>query len=413
MADVNIECRSRTVARSTPHAVVLGVVGFLTLVDLFAAQVLLPALAMRYGVSAAAAGIAVNATTFGMAAASLIVALKARAFGRRTTIGASLALLAVPTCLLAVAPDLMVFTGLRIVQGIFMATAFTLTMAYVSEQLSPQETAGALAAYVTGIVASNLVGRLIAASAADMLGLNASFFMFGALNLVGALLVAHSFGEMRMPTAEPVAMSGLIGEIREAVSTAPLRAAYAIGFLILFAFIGTFTYVNVVLVSPPVAISQMSLGLIYLVFAPSLLTTPLTGRLVARLGSGPVAAMSLLFASVGLPLLASGVLSITLAGMTMMAVGTFMAQAVATGFVAANAPGNRAVASGIYLASYYLGGLAGAYMLGRVFDGFGWTACLEGIGACLVMAAVLAAGLRGGKATRRSVPLTQDMRNSL
>ncbi len=384
----------RESTHSAPHAAVLGVVGFLTLVDLFATQALLPALAAHYRVSAAAIGFAVNATTIGMALASLVVALSARAFGRRSTISWCLANLALPTGLLAFAPDLAVFTGLRIVQGLFMATAFTLTIAYVPEHLGAHQAAGALAAYVTGIVASNLVGRLVAASAADILGLAASFCIFAGLNLVGAALVARSFGEMRKPAGAPVGMTSLFGEVRAALSVRSLQAAFAIGFLILFAFIGTFTYVNFVLVRPPVAISQMSLGLIYLVFVPSLVTTPLTGRFVKQFGPGVTATGALATASTGLPMLASSSLGSILAGMTLMAVGTFMAQAVATGYVATHAPGNRAVASGLYLASYYLGGLAGAFILGRVFDGLGWTACLEGIGLALAAAAFLAVSLR-------------------
>jgi YNFM family putative membrane transporter len=39
-----------------------------------------------------------------------------------------------------------------------------------------------------------------------------------------------------------------------------LRATFAIGFCILFAFIGIFTYVNFVLVRPPIAIGMMTVG---------------------------------------------------------------------------------------------------------------------------------------------------------
>jgi MFS transporter, YNFM family, putative membrane transport protein len=43
-----------------------------------------------------------------------------------------------------------------------------------------------------------------------------------------------------------------------------LRAAFGIGFCILFAFIGTFTYVNFVLVRPPLSLGPMQLGYVYL-----------------------------------------------------------------------------------------------------------------------------------------------------
>ena len=55
---------------------------------------------------------------------------------------------------------------------------------------------------------------------------------------------------------------------------APLRAGFGIGFCILFAFIGTFTYVNFVLVREPLSLGQMALGSVYFVFLPSIVTTP-------------------------------------------------------------------------------------------------------------------------------------------
>ena len=49
------------------RALVIGSTAFLTLVDLFATQAILPALAAAYGVRPAALGLAVNAATLGMA----------------------------------------------------------------------------------------------------------------------------------------------------------------------------------------------------------------------------------------------------------------------------------------------------------------------------------------------------------
>ena len=66
-----------------------------------------------------------------------------------------------------------------------------------------------------------------------------------------------------------------------------LSACFVIGFLILFTFIGTFTYVNFVLVRAPLMVGAMALGFVYLVFLPSVLTTPLAGRAVARFGTRP------------------------------------------------------------------------------------------------------------------------------
>ncbi len=175
-----------------PHAplngVTIALVAFFTLVDLFATQAILPLLAHRYAAAPAVIGVAVNASTFGMAIGSLLTALFGQSLDRRVGIVASLLILTVPTALLANAPDLATFTALRVLQGLCMSVAFTLTLSHLGEVCSARAQAGAFAAYITGNVASNLVGRLVAASAAGLFGISATFYLFAGLNLLGAIL---------------------------------------------------------------------------------------------------------------------------------------------------------------------------------------------------------------------------------
>jgi predicted MFS family arabinose efflux permease len=367
---------------------VIGLMAFLTVVDLFATQAILPSLARHYQVSPAAMGFAVNASTIGMAVAGLAIAFFSRHIDRRLGIVVALALLAIPTAFLAVAPDLKTFTALRIAQGLCMSSAFALTLSYLGEQCSVADAAGAFAGYITGNVASNLVGRLMSAALVDHLGLAANFYVFAALNLAGAVLVWFYLGRTMTPAAEGAARSPLAiwaAHLRNGA----LRATFAIGFCILFAFIGTFTYVNFVLVRPPLALGMMALGFVYFVFLPSVLTTPLAGRAVQRFGTRPTFWGAIAVAGLGLPLLLASSLAPVLAGMALVAVGTFFAQATATGFVGRAATTDRGSASGIYLACYFFGGLIGTAVLGQLFDRFGWAACVAGIGVALFGAAIL------------------------
>ena len=173
-----------------------------------------------------------------------------------------------------------------------------------------------------------------------------------------------------------------------------LRTAFAIGFLILFSFIGVFTYVNFVLVRAPFSIAMMSLGLVYFVFAPSILTTPLAGRIAQLFGARIAVWFGLSAAMLSLPLLLAHALPLVLAGMALAAIGTFLAQAVATGFVSQAATADKGAASGLYLASYFLGGLAGSAVLGQLFDRFGWEAAVAGVGVALLLACALAINLQ-------------------
>ena len=151
---------------------------------------------------------------------------------------------------------------------------------------------------------------------------------------------------------------------------------------------------NFVLVQSPLSLGRMELGFVYFVFLPSIVTTPFAGHAVRRFGTQPTFWGSLALAGVGLPLLLSPNLPAVLAGLMLIGVGTFFAQAAATGFVGRAATTDRGSASGIYLACYFFGGLVGSAVLGQLFDRLGWAACVAGIAASLAVAALLALRLK-------------------
>jgi predicted MFS family arabinose efflux permease len=97
-----------------------------------------------------------------------------------------------------------------------------------------------------------------------------------------------------------------------------------------------------------------------------------------------------MLAALSLPLLLAPGLLPVLVGLTLFAVGTFAAQAIATGFVGKTASPDPGAASGLYLACYFLGGLAGSAALGAVYVHLGWTGCIAGIAATLALAVLLA-----------------------
>ena len=131
----------------TVRLIIIALIAFLTLVDLFAAQAILPFLTVAYRVTPAAMSFAVNASTIGMAVGSLGVALFSSRINRRSGILLSLCLLAIPTLLLSFLPTLPVFTALRIAQGLCMSAAFALTLAHLGETTG---STAAFAAYEIG-----------------------------------------------------------------------------------------------------------------------------------------------------------------------------------------------------------------------------------------------------------------------
>lgn len=380
--------RPRDVLR---RSTIVAVVSFLTLIDLFGTQALLPQIITRFATNSGTAGLAVNAATAGMAASGLAVAWFADRIDRKRGLWLCLALLSIPTALLAMAGSIWMLMALRVVQGIFMAAAFTLTMTYLSEQCDVMARGGALAAYITGNVAANLLGRLLAVSLTEATSLAGCFLIFALLNLCGALLCYAVIGARDAQSPTPGGRP--LDAWRRHLAAPPLRAAFAIGFLILFVFVGVFTYVNLHLVGT-LGVPPTALGLVYLVFTPALITTPLANRLVVRLGPRAALILSLAGALAGLALTVVPFVPLVLLGMAVIGLSTFAAQAAAAGYVSAHVVADRAQANGLYLASYYLGGLTGAFLLGQINVRLGWPATAAALAASLTAAILIARRLK-------------------
>jgi predicted MFS family arabinose efflux permease len=81
---------------------------------------------------------------------------------------------------------------------------------------------------------------------------------------------------------------------------------------------------------------------------------------------------------------------VVLPGLALIGASLFGAQAAATGYVSANVTRDRAQANGLYLSSYYLGGLTGALILGQINSRYGWPATVATDIATLLVAVALA-----------------------
>ena len=373
--------RPRDVVR---RSTIVALVSFLTLIDLFGSQALLPQLIVAFEADARVMGLAVNASTFGMAISGLVVAWYADRIDRKRGIWVSLALLSVPTFFLGVVDSVGAFMALRVLQGVFMASAFTLTLTYLSEQCDVTAAGGAMAAYITGNVASNLFGRLLAVGAADQIGLSGSFWTFAVLNLAGAGVAYLLIGAR--DSTPPQRGASPLHAWKQHLSHPALRVAFLMGFTILFVFVGVFTYVNLHLTGG-LGLDPASLGLVYLVFIPALFTTPNAASAVSRFGPQRVFQAAAVVVLLGVGLCFVPALVPVLIGLALIGAGTFFMQAAATGFVGRTALTDRAAANGLYLTSYYVGGVSGAFLLGLVNGWGGWTAV--NLGVLLAVAGLL------------------------
>jgi predicted MFS family arabinose efflux permease len=312
--------------------------------------------------SEAAVSLTISAATLAVALASPFVGLLADAIGRKRVIVPCLLALAMATLGCAFAQNLQQLIVWRFIGGVCTPGVIAVTLAYISEEAAGHATGSVTALYVTGTVLGGLTGRLSAAFAADHLPWRWAFVLLAAMTLLGTLAVWVFLPRSRHFSRHTQWRQNLRA-MADHLRNPRLLATYLCGFAILFSHVGLFTYVNFHLAAPPFSLSTSALGLVFLVYALGLVVTPLSGRLIDRMGhrAGIALAVALIVAGAALTLVDT--LPLLVAGLAVASSGVFVAQASASSHIGRAAPNARSAAAGLYVACYYLGGSAGATAL--------------------------------------------------
>jgi MFS transporter, YNFM family, putative membrane transport protein len=147
--------------------------------------------------------------------------------------------------------------------------------------------------------------------------------------------------------------------------------------------------VNFHLAAPPYGLSPSGLGAIFAVYLMGFLVSPLTGRGIARFGRRRLVLGAIALWAGGLALTLLPSLGAIIAGLALGVGCGFVCQAVATGFVAQNAPAGRSSAIGLYASCYYLGGSVGGILPALAWNAAGWPGCVALLLAMLVLLALV------------------------
>jgi predicted MFS family arabinose efflux permease len=351
-------------------AVVLA--GFCAFLDLHAPQPLLPELARTFHKSPAATSLLISISTLAVALAAPFAGLVADRLGRKRVIVPATLLLAVPTLLAATASSFDQLLFWRFWQGVFTPGIFAITVTYINEQWT--EGAGAaMSAYVSGTVLGGFAGRTLAAMVAAHGGWELAFIVLGLLNLIGGLAV---WAWLPADRSRRRGSSQLGPAVLLHLRNPRLVATYAAGFCMLFSLLGVFTYLNFYLAGAPFHLTTAQLGLLFAVYLVGAVVTPLAGQLIDRWGHRAAFTMALGAAIMGNVLTLVHSLAAVVCGLSLFATGVFVCQSAASSYIGTVAQGARAVAVGLYVTAYYLGGTVGAAAPGRLWSFGGWPACV-------------------------------------
>lgn len=368
-------------------AVVLA--GICTFLQVYATQPLLPAFRRIFAASELRVSLTISAVTLAVAITAPLVGSLADYLGRKAVIVPAILGLAIPTVLLAAARTLDQVIFWRFCQGLFVPGIIAVTIAYISEEARPGTAGRCTAAYIGGTVFGGLLGRLFVAACADHIGWRFAFLVLGCITFISGLLVwkwlppARNFKRATHPLHSMLAMLTHLRDRR-------LLATYFVGFNVLFALVGVFSYVNFYLAAQPFNLSTTALGLVFLVYALGVVVTPMAGSFIDHFGHRRMLVVAVLIVVMGSLLTMAHSLPMVIVGLAVLSTGVFISQSAAASHVALAASHSRSAATGLYTSFYYLGGSAGASLLGIAWQWGRWPACIAVVLVMQVMTAVVA-----------------------
>lgn len=373
--------------------------GMCAFFNMYITQALLPELRQAFGTGVAQVSLTITATTLGVAVAAPFAGSLADRFGRKRVLLIALGLLTLATFGSASADSLGTLLVWRALQGFVIPGIFTSAVAYIAEEWEPAEAASMASLYVAGTVLGGFCGRFISGLITAEYGWRSAFLAMGAINfaflpLIAALLPASR--RFSPSTSLLASLSGVGAHLRNA----PLLATYGIGFTLLFAQVGTFTYVNFYLSAAPFNLSTHALSFIFFVFLVGMAVTPFSGRWALRWGNRAVGLAALAAGSLGLLLTLDHWLPSILLGLILSSAGVFIVQSLATATVPRLALGARSAAVGLYVSCYYFGGSVGASLPASIWSFAGWSGCVALMLLVQACAALLIQSTWSGRVVR-------------
>ena len=373
----------------------LFLAGLATFATLYCVQPLMPEFARGFSLTPAAASLTLSVSTGVLAFALFGAGAVSDAYGRKRVMAASLFATAAATLAAAAAPNWASLVACRALTGLALSGVPAVAMAYLTEEMDRSAVGLAMGLYISGSTLGGLSGRLAAASISEFAGWRAAFAAIGLFSVGCAAAFVFALPEERR--AAPKAGLASIGPaIRMHLADPGLRLLFALGFLLLGAFVTTYNYIGFRLAAPPFSLSQTAIGFVFVIYLLGAVASSVAGDLAGRFGRRRVIAPAVALMPLGALLTLSHSLAATILGVALVTVAFFSGHSIASSWIGLRAQSDRAQASALYLFFYYMGSSLAGSAGGLALAAAGWPGVAGFVGALALLAC--AAALRLSRA---------------
>jgi MFS transporter, YNFM family, putative membrane transport protein len=362
----------------------------ITICSLYAAQPIQPVFQQEFSLNRLQAILFTTLMMMPLGVAPLFYGFLLETFSAKFLVRGAVLALGILEIMFSMAGSYISLLLIRGTQGLMIPAILTSLMSYISYTSSRENVQHSIALYIAATIMGGFLGRFLSGLFTDIFGWRFFFFVLGILLLLAFFLLGSLEKNVKMKYERPD-----MHQVALLLREGRFRWLFLSIFCIFYVFSALMNFLPFELKKINPSFREAGIGLLYLGYSMGILVSINTRKIIGYFGNEPDAIM----AGIGIFFLGTTIFyvetyQVMFAGMFVFCTGLFMAHSLLSGFINKLSQDNKALANGVYISFYYMGGTLGSFLPGVFFEHFGWRVFLASLLLMLTIAMFFAGRLK-------------------
>ena len=357
---------------SRAHLGIIYFTAIITICSLYAAQPIQPVFQEEFQLTNLQALLFTTLMMFPLGIAPLFYGFLLETFSAKLLIRSAVLLLGLLELVFACSTSYFSLLLIRAIQGLMIPAILTSLMSYISFTSERENVQHSIAAYIAATIVGGFLGRFLSGLSTELLGWR---YFFAFLGLV--LIAAFFFLRVLQKDAKMEYTRPKMSEVGSLLRKKKYFWLYIGIFSIFFVFSAMMNFLPFALKAMNPGAGEAGIGFLYFGYAMGIFVSLNSRKIIAYFGNESDAIRGGIFIFfVGTSLFFMKSYTVMFAAMFVFCTGLFMAHSLLSGFVNKMSSEKKAIANGVYISFYYLGGTLGSFVPGFFYERYGWSGFL-------------------------------------
>ncbi|HKJ63863.1 MAG TPA: MFS transporter [Desulfopila sp.] len=358
----------RVFPTGNPQLKIIYFTAIITICSLYAAQPIQPVFQQEFELTNLQALLFTTLMMFPLGVAPLFYGFLLETFSAKLLVRGAVLMLGLLELVFACSTSYFSLLLIRAVQGLMIPAILTSLMSYISFTSDRDNVQHSIAVYIAATIVGGFVGRFLSGLSTELFGWRYFFVFLGLLLIVAFYLLRILEKDANMEYAKPRPM-----EVLALLRKGGYFWLYVGIFSIFFVFSAMMNFLPFALKQINPGAGEAGIGFLYFGYAMGIFVSLNSRRIIRIFGSEADAVrVGIVIFFIGTSLFMIEKYQAMFAAMFVFCTGLFMAHSLLSGLVNKLSSHTKAIANGVYISFYYMGGTLGSFLPGYFFEHYGW-----------------------------------------